>query len=542
MSLDDILHKLLHDRGVTDKEDFLTPDYAKLHDPLFLPDMEKARDRVLRAIKDNEHIFVFSDYDADGIPGAVVMKDFMRRIKYDNVSFYIPHRHDEGFGLNTDAMNEAHKRGAKLIITIDCGTADSVEVAHANSLGIDVIITDHHEANELPDAYAIVNPKINPSADGKVYPFDGLCGAGVLYKLIQAIYMKESFGLPAGVEKWSLDMVAIATLSDMVPLVGENRILSHFGLQVLRKSPRPGIQALCKKLGMDQRYLNEDDIGFMITPRINAASRMGKPEDAFNLLSTTDPREAEELTLHLESINNERKGIVASIVKDAKKHLSERENIPNVIVIGNPEWRPALLGLVANSLVEEYERPAFVWGRDGDDKLKGSCRSYNGYDLFELMNHTKESFVEYGGHAGAGGFSITLESLVTLEANLSEALHKLEMTLGKTHNSLEIEIKDVGEGLYRVLNKLAPFGIGNPKPVFRINNAEIKSLKQFGKAKDHLELTLASNIKAISFFSSPTTYCLLPTTTLCNLDVHLEKSYFRGRPDLRLRIVDIISP
>lgn len=541
MSLDDILHKLLHDRSITDKEDFLTPNYSRLHDPLLLPDMEKARDRVLRAIKDNEHIFVFSDYDADGIPGAVVMKDFFRKIKYDNVSFYIPHRHDEGFGLNTDAMDEADKRGAKLIITIDCGTADSVEVAHANSLGIDVIITDHHEANELPDAYAIVNPKINPPAGGKKYPFDGLCGAGVLYKLIQAIYMKESFGLPTGVEKWSLDMVAIATLSDMVPLVGENRILSHFGLQVLRKSPRPGIQALCKKLGMDQRYLNEDDIGFMITPRINAASRMGKPEDAFNLLSTTDPREAEELVLHLESINNERKGIVASIVKDAKKHLSERENISKVIVIGNPEWRPALLGLVANSLVEEYERPAFVWGRDGDDKLKGSCRSYNGYDLFELMNHAKESFVEYGGHAGAGGFSVTLESLVTLEERLSEALHKLEMTLNKTHNSLEIEIKDVGEGLYRVLNKLAPFGMGNPKPVFRINNAEIKSLKQFGKAKDHLELTLAPNIKAISFFSNPDSYSILPTTTLCNLDVHLEKSYFRGRPELRLRIVDIIS-
>ncbi|HRH25365.1 MAG TPA: single-stranded-DNA-specific exonuclease RecJ [Parcubacteria group bacterium] len=537
MSLDDILHKLLHDRGVTDKEDFLVPDYSKLHDPLLMPGMEKSRDRILRAIKDGEHIFVFSDYDADGIPGAVVMKDFISRIKYDNVSFYIPHRHDEGFGLNTDAVDEANKRGAKLIVTIDCGTADSVEVAHANSLGIDVIITDHHEANDLPDAYAIVNPKIK----GSRYPFDGLCGAGVLYKLIQAIYMKESFGLPIGVEKWSLDMVAIATLSDMVPLVGENRILSYFGLQVLRKSPRPGIQALCKKLGMDQRFLNEDDIGFMITPRINAASRMGKPEDAFNLLATNDPREAEELALHLETINNERKGIVASIVKDAKKHLSERESIGKVIVIGNPEWRPALLGLVANSLVEEYERPAFVWGRDGDDKLKGSCRSYNGYDLFELMNHAKESFVEYGGHAGAGGFSVTLESLVTLEENLSNALLKLEMTEGKTHNSLEIEMKDVGEGLYRVLNKLAPFGTGNPKPVFRINNAEIKSLKQFGKAKDHLELTLTPNIKAISFFSNPESYSLLPTTTLCNLDVHLEKSYFRGRPDLRLRIVDIIS-
>ncbi len=540
MSFTEILDRLLDQRGVAnnEREEFLTPDYSKLHDPLLLPGMEKARDRVLCAIEKQERIFFFGVYDADGIPGAVVLKDFFSKIKYANVSFYIPHRHDEGFGLNTDAVDEANRRGAKLIITIDCGTADIKEVGHANSLGIDVIITDHHEANELPDACAVVNPKIK----GSEYPFKELCGSGVAYKLVQAIYMKNNFGLVSGVEKWSLDMVAIATLSDMVPLVGENRILSHFGLSVLRKSPRPGIQALCKKLGMDQRYLNEDDIGFMITPRINAASRMGKPEDAFNLLATNDPREAEELAAYLEKINNERKGIVAAIVKDAKKHLSERESVSEVIVIGNPEWRPALLGLVANSLVEEYERPAFVWGRDGDDKLKGSCRSYNGYDLFELMNLVKDSFEEYGGHAGAGGFSLTLESLTTLENRLSEALLKLEMTKGKTHDSVDIEIKDVGEGLYRILNQLSPFGTGNAKPIFRINNAEIKSVKQFGKAKDHLELTLAPNIKAISFFSTPQSFKLesLEAKKL-SLDVHLEKSYFRGRPELRLRIVDIIQ-
>src|SRR3989338_11383523 len=221
-------------------------------------------------------------------------------------------------------------------------------------------------------------------------------------------------------------MVAIATLSDMVPLTGENRILARFGLDVLRKSPRPGLAALFRRLNINQKNICEDDITFMITPRINAASRMGVPDDAFKLLSTTDPIEAEKLAAHLEKINNERKGVVASLVKEAKSHLEKREKIGDVIVIGNPEWRPALAGLVANSLVEEYERPAFVWGRDGDGMLKGSCRSYNGYNLVSLMEGAKDSFVEFGGHAGAGGFSATLEQISMLEEKLSLALASLE--------------------------------------------------------------------------------------------------------------------
>lgn len=538
MHFPEILQKLLKLRGITKdgEEDFLNPKYENLHDPVLLPNMEKAIDRVLEAVSNNEHIFVFSDYDADGIPGAVVLSDFFKRIKYENISFYIPHRHDEGFGLNTDAVDEAKTRGAKLIITIDCGVSDIEEVDHANKLGIDVIITDHHEPKEtLPKAFAIVNPMLKTSK----YPFKHLCGAGVAYKLVQAIYKKESFDQKEGIEKWSLDMVAVATLSDMVPLLGENRILAKFGLEVLKKSPRPGLQALFKKLNMDQRFLTEDDVAFMITPRINAASRMGKPEDAFKLLSTTDPEEAEELAAHLEKINNERKGVVASIVKDAKKHVEGRSNINKVLVVGNPEWKPSLLGLVANSLVEEYQRPAFVWGRDGDGMLKGSCRSYNGYNLFELMNLAKDSFLEFGGHSGAGGFSIDLERLTTLEDILSGAIDNLEMKEDEEDEAIEIGVKDVSEDLYKTLSLLAPFGTGNEKPVFKINNAEVKSMKQFGKAKDHLELVLNPNLKAISFFASPESYNLEANTSFCNLHFHLEKSYFLNRPELRLRIVDI---
>lgn len=541
MNFPELFETLLASRGIglEDKDAFLKPDYNRLHDPLLLPDMDLARDRVLRAVQDNEHIVVFSDYDADGIPGAVVLSDFFKRINYTNVSFYIPHRHDEGYGMNIGAIEECATRGTKLIITVDCGISDAEEVARANELGMEVIITDHHEPQEvLPAAFAIVNPKRKDS----IYPFLGLCGSAVAFKLVQAILQKESFGVKPGMEKWSLDMVGIATLSDMVPLIGENRILARFGLDVLRKSPRPGLAALFNKLNLNPRTLSEDDITFSITPRINAASRMGIPEDAFKLLSTDDPVEAMRLAEHLEKINAERKGVVASMVKEAKAHLKKRESIPSVIVIGNPEWKPSLLGLVCNSLVEEYERPVFSWGRDGDNIIKGSCRSYNGYDLHALMTLAKDAFIEFGGHKGAGGFSVTLEQVTTLEEKLSQALSSIEpLPGGETAKSFVISIFDIGENLWQTVAQFAPFGTGNEKPVFKIKG-DIKSFKQFGKEKNHLEVVLGDNnkeVKAISFFSSPTSYSLLPTSTSCTLHANLEKSYFRNRPELRLRIVNI---
>ncbi len=553
MNFPEIFEALLSERGLVgeSRDEFLQPDYKKLHNPLLLPDMGKARDRVIEVMKNDKHIVVFSDYDADGIPGAVVLSDFFNRANYKNISFYIPHRHDEGFGLNTEAVDEIAERGTKLIITVDCGTADIKEVAHANKKKMDVIITDHHEPSlltgkqeNLPKAYAIVNPKLKNSK----YPFKELCGAALAYKLVQAILEKENFGIKEGQEKWSLDMVGIATLSDMVPLVDENRILAKFGLDVLRKSPRPGLVRLLNKLNIEQKFLTEDDVAFMITPRINAASRMGKPEDAFKLLSTTNLLEADRLADHLEKINNERKGTVAALVKEAKKHLSERVEIKKVIVVGNPEWRPSLAGLVANSLVEEYNRPVFVWGRDGDNILKGSCRTTDDIDLHMLMSEVPGLFLEFGGHAGAGGFSVTLEQLTTLEKQLSLAVDKVrensKREVQRENKNIIIELSHIGETLWETISAFGPFGTGNPKPIFEIPKAKIKSAKQFGKENNHLELTFSTeegkNIKAISFFSSPTSYSVLPTPGIsCTITAHLEKSYFRNRPELRLRIIEI---
>ncbi|KND48580.1 MAG: single-stranded-DNA-specific exonuclease RecJ [Parcubacteria bacterium C7867-005] len=548
----EIFEALRKQRGLSleSMEEFLSPSYDKLHDPMLLPDMEKARDRVIKAINENEHIVVFSDYDADGIPGAVVMSDFFSRAKYENVSFYIPHRHDEGFGLNKDAVEEIVLRGAKLLITVDCGVADLDEVAQAQKAGVDVIITDHHEQKEkLPKAFAVVNPKRKDSK----YPFKEICGSAVAYKLVQAVLAKEEsaswrIGIKPGMEKWSLDMVGIATLSDMVPLVDENRIFAKYGLDVLRKATRPGLVALFRKLNMNQKYLTEDDVAFMITPRINAASRMGKPEDAFNLLKTNNILEADKLADHLEKINNERKGIVASLVKEAKSEMALRESVSEVIFIGNPDWRPSLLGLVANSLVEEYSRPVFVWGRDGDGVLKGSCRSYDGINLYLLMDGVKEYFVEYGGHGGAGGFSITLENISNIEPALSKFVKTLDTkrTIEDDNTAISITLDEVGESLWSTISSFAPFGMSNPKPLFKMSNVEIHSAKNFGKTGNHLEVVVRSEknktIKAISFFNTiESVGTPLAPGSRANLGAYLEKSYFRNRPELRLRIVDIMS-
>jgi len=372
------IDNLLFHRGVKtseEKEKFLNPDYEKhIHNPFLLKDAEKSAKRIIKAIENNEKIVIYSDYDADGIPAGVILHDFFKKIGFNNFINYIPHRHDEGFGLNNDAIEQFANDKVDLIITLDCGIGDIEAVKLAKQKEIDVIITDHHEPHtELPPAFAIVDHKQKDCN----YPEKILCGSGIAFKLVQAILQIKRFEMKEGQEKWFLDMVGIATLSDMVPLIGENRVFASYGLKVLRKSPRKGLMRLFDHLRMNQRYITEDDIGFMIAPRINAASRMGVPMDAFLLLSTDNDDEAHKYVEHLDHINNERKGIVASLVKEVKKIIKERytENPRNVIVAGNPEWKPSLVGLVANICAEEFSKPVFLWGRDGDGVIKGSCRS-----------------------------------------------------------------------------------------------------------------------------------------------------------------------
>lgn len=560
-----LLAGLLAARGITTKEaaeNFLNPSYdAHIHDPFLMPDMAKAVERILSVMEKGERIVIWSDYDCDGIPGGALFHDFFKKIEYPNFGNYIPHRHEEGYGLNIAGLEKLASEETRLVITVDCGITDIGPVARANELGIDVIITDHHLPGEkLPDAFAVINVKRADSA----YPFDGLCGAATAWKLVQALIMRGKermkWDLPLGWEKWLLDLAGLATIADMMPLVGENRALAHFGLKVMRKGRRAGLRELCGAMRTDIRNLTEDDIGFMVAPRINAASRMDKPEDAFELLTTPDSARAKDLATHLNKMNDQRKGVVAATVKEIKHRVREREE-KNIIVMGDPLWRPGLLGLAANSVVEEFNRPVFLWGREGlpaqagGDTIKGSCRSDGSVNVVELMSVARDVFIDFGGHRFSGGFSVTHEKVHLLEERLmlayTEVKTRLPAQAGEpVEESVTLDgtlaLDDVSDATYRLIEQLAPFGEGNPKPLFLFERVPVASVRQFGKENQHLELTLTREgkapVKAIAFFTGTDAYGIpLEAGKTIDLVAHLERSYFLNRPALRLRIVGIMS-
>ncbi len=541
-----LIIQLLFNKGIKTKkeaEKFLNPDFEKhLHNPFLLPDMKKAVNRILKAIKNNEKITIWSDYDADGIPGGALLYDFFKLVGFNNFENYIPNRHTEGYGLNSEGIKEIATQKTKLLITVDCGIRDYKQVEEAKKFGIEVIITDHHEpADELSKAFAIVNPKRKDSK----YPEKILCGTGVVWKMIEAILLTKRDLLKKGQEKWLLDLVGLATLSDMVPLVGENRVLAHFGLSVLRKSRRPGLSKLLSMLRINKNNLTEDDITFMITPRINAASRMGLPLDAFKLLTASNEEEAEVFAKHLDNINKERKVAVTNIVKEAKKKIKERfENLGEkpVIVLGNPDWRPALLGLVANSIVKEYNRPVFLWGRENGEFIKGSCRSEGVTDLVALMERAGDAFTVFGGHKMSGGFEVDFEKIHTLEDALVKASTHLVNKKKETKVDAELNLKDISEKSVSEILNLAPFGVGNEKPIFIFRNIIPERINRFGKAKEHLSINLSdglNTIRAISFFTSLDQFGdSLKEGIKTNLIANVEKSFYNGSSEIRLRIID----
>lgn len=555
---DDLTARLLARRGITTREAaeaFLSPSYeSHIGDPLLMKDMEKAARRISHALGTKEKIAVWSDYDCDGIPGGVVLHDFFKKVQADFVN-YIPHRHLEGFGLNEMGLQKLADEGVKLVITVDCGIADVKGVEFANSLGMEVIVTDHHLPGEtLPSAFAIVDPK----QEGETYPYKEFCGGGVAWKLVCAVLAVGFVGreeVHTGWEKWLLDMAGLSTIADMVPLTGENRVIARYGLLVMRKSPRIGFQKLCKVARVNQRSLAEDDIGFMIAPRVNAASRMGDARDAFDLFTTEDEAHADMLAKKLEAINRSRRASGAAVTKRVHERLEERAAngpIPDVIVMGDPEWRPGLLGLVANSVAEEYQRPVFLWGREGSNVLKGSCRAGRpDVHLLELMQCAPETFVDFGGHRASGGFSVQEEAIYFLEERLNTAYASLSFlpVSGEAITDGELSLAQATTSLLARLEKLAPFGMGNPKPTFLFRDAVLSEVGWFGKSGEHLRVRLISqsetstrSIEAITFYAKRELgkVCeTLETGSTKTILATLERDQFsRGQP-IRLRLVSI---
>lgn len=553
----ELLGTLLEKRGIVDQAQadiFINPSYERdLHDPFLMRDMEHACVRLYEAIDNKQKIVIYADYDCDGIPGAVILDDLFKKINYKNYEVYIPQRNSEGYGLNLDAIKQFADKGVKLLITVDLGITAVAEVAQAEIDGIDVIITDHHLPGDiLPRAYAILNPKVDD------YPEKMLCGAGVAFKLVQGFIKKYGgengqFKIKEGAEKWMLDMAGLATLSDMVPLTGENRAIAYFGVKVFRKSPRPGLQKLLAQLKIDQKNISEDDIGFMVTPRLNAASRMDDPMRAYELLSTEDEVEADTLAKHLTKINDERKSIVAGVMREVNKKFGTNSMRPvnEVIVIGSPTWRVGILGLVAGKILDEYDKPVFVWGKDENDCIKGSCRSDGTVSVVELMSETSESFLEFGGHELAGGFTVHNDKIHYLEEALSTSFQKIkrpasELAGREKNYDVKSDLGLVNMKNWREIEKMAPFGLANPKPVFLFEGVKIEKIKKFGKngSGEHLEIIFSDNngnkAKAISFFSGLESFAKpLVENIAVNLLATFDLSRFAGREELRLRIEDI---
>jgi len=551
---------LLKKRGIADEdiEGFLNPSYEKhIGDPFDIHGVPQAVERILKAIKGKEKICVYSDYDCDGIPGGVLLREFFDGIGYP-VEIYVPHRHNEGYGVHIHAVDALKAKGVSLIITVDLAITNIEEIAYAKSVGVDFIVTDHHlpingeRGQVVPDAVAVINSK----QDLCTYHDKMLCGCAVAWKLacgvlerlrsenVNEAVFETVKNLPAGWEKWMMDLVGISTIADMVPLQKENRALAHYGLKVLRKTKRPGLLHIFNEQRMRPMYLTEDDIAFTIAPRINAAGRMGAPIQAHHMLYERNPEKAESFARDLELLNTERKAGVKDIISTLSFDHDVYKN--DVIVVGDMSWGPGVLGLIAQNIIDETGKPTFVWGQ-GDDKtqVKGSCRSLGDVHVVELMARVGHDILtHWGGHEGAGGFALTVENIPKLSDALNEAVkHVVIKEIGSQEIEVDADltINDVHEVTYQAIAPLAPFGEGNPKPVFSFTNVSPLATKRFGKKSEHLEIVYPTSrggkVKAIQFFVKGETEekALNPHTLLA----HLEKSYFMGKTELRLRIVDI---
>ncbi len=557
---DDFTAGLLARRGIITAEAaeaFLTPSYDDhIHDPMGILNMPKAAERIARAINDTERITVWSDYDCDGIPGGVILHDFFKKAGA-NFTNYIPHRHNEGYGVNVMGIEKLASEGTKLIITVDSGITDVAAVARANELGMEVIVTDHHLPGEtLPPAFAVVDPK----QDGETYQYRELCGAGLAWKTACAVLAHGFTGradIPEGWEKWLLDMAGLATIADMVPLTGENRVIAKYGLMVMRKSPRLGFQKLCKSARVEQRSITEDDVAFMIAPRVNAASRMGDPRDAFTLFTTSDEVEADMLAKKLESVNRSRRAAAGAITRAVHEKLDVLKTegaIPSVIALGDPDWRPGLLGLVASGISEEYDRPVFLWGREGSSVLKGSCRGGPGnIHVVELMTEAGDTFSQFGGHAAAGGFTVAPDAVFTFGERLCEALARLPKREASDLFSTADAHLGTHEATHTLLGKierLAPYGMGNPKPSFAFRGVVLKEVSWFGKSNEHLRIRVQPAVEdfterpmeGIAFYAHRELGKICDTLEAgktANILANLERDMFtKGRP-VRLRLVAI---
>lgn len=491
-----LLARVLTNRNISDDEInvFLNPTRNDFHDPYLLPDMKKAVDRITKAIEDKQKIMIYGDYDVDGITSITVLKRFLEERGVE-VGYYIPNRLDEGYGLNKEAIDKINEQGYKLMITVDCGISGIDEIEYSNSLGIETIVTDHHEPlDELPTAIAIVDAKRKDNE----YPFRGLAGVGVVFKLIQAI------GIRLNLEEKEylkyLDIVCIGTISDIVPLVDENRVISKLGLKLIEVTKNVGLKSLIKAI--EYKNINSVTVSFGIAPRINACGRMGYQEEALKLFLTDNIVEAEQITSKLNKYNLDRQSKEKTIYEEAIKKLENEGENKNTIVLAGEGWHHGVIGIVASKLTEKFFKPTILLSFEGDI-AKGSGRSVPGFDLHTALCDTSKYLEKYGGHEMAVGLSLNKNNLEKFKEEfeniaIQKGVNKITPIIKV---DAQITYQDINSEAVKELKKLEPFGEANKMPIFMYKNLKIDSIRALSEGK-HLKLTLKDEsnvINAIGF-------------------------------------------
>lgn len=543
----DILAQLLYNRGIQGKEQqetFLNPDYERdLADPFLMRGMKKAVNRIEKALNNREKIGIFGDYDVDGICGSIVLYEFLER--YGVTPFfetYLPDRQKDGYGLNKQGIEYLKKQGVTLLITVDCGISNHKEIKWANTQRMDVIVTDHHEVSQgLPPAFAIINPK----RKGETFPFAGLSGTGVAFKLAQALRRHlNNEKISEAWEKWLLDLVAFATVADQMPLISENRVLVKYGMIVLKKTKRLGLRKIIDLAGITAENLRTEDLLFQLAPRINAASRIDHAFKAFKLLTTKDIEEARSLGREIDNANKERKRLVQKTFKEIQERLARKADKiekEKFIFESSEDWTPGVCGLVANKILDIYGYPTFIISA-GKDIAKGSIRSLPPFSVVNAMKNAHHLLSDWGGHHQAGGFSILPKNLAAFEKSLKKevAASKGETILPSVEIDAELQAREISLAAYKEIEQLEPFGKANPEPVFLLKNCALRAVRKVGSDQNHFKLLLekdAALFNAIYFRGVANGE--LKKGDIVDAAFTLKYSNWKTPPQVELNIIDL---
>jgi single-stranded-DNA-specific exonuclease len=539
-----LFDRILIARGLLDnksKATFLSPDYSGVYDPFLLSDMTKAVERLVIAYKSQEHIVIYGDYDIDGLTATTLLLDAFESFGFKNVKSIIPSRFVEGYGLTVEAVEGIAADGADLIVTVDCGSRNEKEIARANELGLDVVVTDHHNlAETLPSAIAVINPKRIDSD----YPFIDLAGVGVAFKLVQAMQTRL-VGLPKGQEKWLLDLVALGTVCDVVSLTDENRTNVFWGLKVLAKTKRLGLKALMAVAKIEPSNINTRALGFGIGPRMNAAGRLETAKRALDVLTTDSPIEAMKKAQYLDDLNTLRRTSQDKIFKEAIVQAEKYSSDP-VLVVSDANWNYGIVGIVASKLLEKYKKPAYVL-QEIDDESRGSARSYGDFSAADAIYANQDVVIKGGGHKLAAGVTLLTKDIAIFRKRVNEFYKKQELVdqylLLLPVADTYAELNELNEELVDSISQLEPFGNGNHRPILKTENLLVIKFKEMGTNGQHVKLELSDNdSKTMQFlaFNAPKHFFATPGSHV-TVWYYVGVNEWQGRRSVECELLNLVS-